>query len=234
MFNKKINKLARQSDMKMINLYEAFTNSDETELPELTSEAKSKFIESVRRFNEYGKIIKRGSEMQSALSEIKDIVGMAEQMTLKETDKWFDNVTVSRHIKNLKESYKSFEKTANEMAQLQQRLENSYNDIGTILERYYDIDDPTITESRKRSIHESVDKVVEKIKGLLTKHLSDGGKLIGFGKVLTSSGIKNSFSSEPIPCIIAKVGGKNYGILNKKYADGNDNEIVGDYAIGIL
>ena len=149
MLRKKINKIVRQTDSKMWNLYEAFSNPTEEELPQLTSEDRKNFSESVRRFNEYGKYIKRGSQMQMAMDEIKGIVGLAEQMTLKETDKWFDNVTVSRHIKNLKESYKTFEKTANEMNQLQQRLENSYNDIGTILERYYDISDPVVTENKK-------------------------------------------------------------------------------------
>ena len=149
MLRKKINKIVRQTDSKMWNLYEAFSNPTEEELPQLTSEDRKNFSESVRRFNEYGKYIKRGSQMQMAMNEIKGIVGLAEQMTLKETDKWFDNVTVSRHIKNLKESYKTFEKTANEMNQLQQRLENSYNDIGTILERYYDISDPVVTENKK-------------------------------------------------------------------------------------
>ena len=149
MLRKKINKIVRQTDSKMWNLYEAFSNPTEEELPQLTSEDRKNFSESVRRFNEYGKYIKRGSQMQMAMNEIKGIVGLAEQMTLKETDKWFDNVTVSRHIKNLKESYKTFEKTANEMNQLQQRLENSYNDIGTILDRYYDISDPVVTENKK-------------------------------------------------------------------------------------
>jgi len=150
MHKKKFTKIVNQPNINLLSLYEAFTNNSEEELPQITGEVKNKFIESVRRFNEFGKIIKRGSEMQQVMSEIKNIVGVTEQMTLKETDKWFDNVTVSRHMKQLKESYKVFEKTASEMSQLQQRLENSYNDIGTILERYYDIDEPTIVENVRK------------------------------------------------------------------------------------
>ena len=39
----------------------------------------------------------------------------------------------------MNEAYKVFEKTANEMSSMQQRLESAYEDMGTVLNRYYKI-----------------------------------------------------------------------------------------------
>lgn len=217
----------------MLSLYETFKQPS-VDMPQISNESSEFFKNKVTAFNEYGKVIAGNKRLRSVMGEIKQIVELAEQMTLKETDQWFDNVTVSRHMKQLKESYKVFEKTATEMSQLQQRLENSYNDIGTILERYYDISDPVITEGKKRRVNENSDPTVAKIKNLLATHVKGGGALIGFGKVLTSNGFKNSFSSDPVPCIIVKNGNSAYCVVNKKYAEASEDEIVGDYAVGIL
>jgi hypothetical protein len=58
---------------------------------------------------------------------------------LSETEDWFDANTVNRHMKHLGEAYKIFEKTSQEMSVLQQRLESAYEDIGSTLGKYYDI-----------------------------------------------------------------------------------------------
>jgi len=42
-------------------------------------------------------------------------------------------------MKQLKEAYKVFEKTANEVHTLQQRLESAYEDMGGTLNKYYKI-----------------------------------------------------------------------------------------------
>ena len=60
-------------------------------------------------------------------------------MTLQETENWFDDVTVNRHMKSLKESYKIFEKTTNEIMSSQQRLESAYEDIAEVLGKYYEV-----------------------------------------------------------------------------------------------
>ena len=39
----------------------------------------------------------------------------------------------------MNEAYKVFEKTANEMNSLQQRLESAYDDMGMVLNRYYKV-----------------------------------------------------------------------------------------------
>ena len=42
-------------------------------------------------------------------------------------------------MKQLKEAYKVFEKTSTEMDGLQQRLESAYEDMGTVLNKYYKV-----------------------------------------------------------------------------------------------
>ncbi len=101
---------------------------------------KKTFQESMKSFSKYGQSIYGSKKLKEVVSEIKNLIETAEQMTLQETDQWFDNVTVTRHMKQLKESYKLFEKTAGEMSTLQQRLESCYEDIGKNLNNYWDVE----------------------------------------------------------------------------------------------
>jgi formylmethanofuran dehydrogenase subunit E-like metal-binding protein len=77
--------------------------------------------------------------LKRTVAEIKRIVESAEEITLQESDGWFDKITVNRHMKQLKEAYKVLEKTCNELVTSQQRFESAYNDIGRVLENYYDV-----------------------------------------------------------------------------------------------
>ena len=79
------------------------------------------------------------SSLREITEELCHIVKVAESLTLQESEHWFDNVTVSRHMKQMNEAYKVFEKTAKEMTGLQQRLESAYDDMGTVLNRYYKV-----------------------------------------------------------------------------------------------
>ncbi len=65
----------------------------------------------------------------------------AENLTIQESEHWFDNVTVSRHMKQMNEAYKVFEKTSQEMSGMQQRLEAAYEDMGMVLNKYYKVNE---------------------------------------------------------------------------------------------
>jgi len=143
---------------KLLDLYENFGMSEEPEV-KYSPEDRMAFEQRVRAFNSYSETLKQSKAMKQVCEEIKQLVEMAGEFTLKETDQWFDNVTVNKHLKQLNDSYKIFEKTAGEVYQLQQRLEAAYNDIGRVLETYYEIDDPIamdttsdfVTESKKKT-----------------------------------------------------------------------------------
>jgi len=100
---------------------------------------KQAFLDRCKQFSAHGSSIYRAKDLKERISEIKDLIETAEKLTLQETENWFDGPTVQRHIKQMKESYKVFEKTGGELISLQQRLESSYEDIAEILGKYYDI-----------------------------------------------------------------------------------------------
>ena len=105
----------------------------------ITSEQKKSFTEAVGNYHTIGENVYRNSSLREITEQLAEIVKVAESLTLSESEHWFDNVTTSRHMKGLKESFKVFEKTANEVHTLQQRLESAYEDIGGTLNKYYKI-----------------------------------------------------------------------------------------------
>jgi len=105
----------------------------------VTAEQKKSFTEAVGNYHSMGESIYRNSSLREITEQLGQIVKVAESLTLQESEHWFDNVTTSRHMKQLKEAYKVFEKTAGEVHTLQQRLESAYEDMGGTLNKYYKI-----------------------------------------------------------------------------------------------
>ena len=105
-----------------------------------SKEERNAFLESMREYSSYKNEIYRSKKLKEISKQIGALIEGAETFTLKETeDGWFDNMTINRDLKELKNDYKLFEKTCNEMTQLQQRLESLYENIGTRLGRYYEV-----------------------------------------------------------------------------------------------
>ena len=111
----------------------------ETDDQKMTKEERNEFLEAVGNFHKLGEMVYGSGRLKEVAETLKSVVERAEKMTLSETEHWFDNVTTSRHMKQMNEAYKVFEKTATEMSSMQQRLESAYEDIGTVLNRYYKI-----------------------------------------------------------------------------------------------
>ncbi len=98
-------------------------------------------IESVKNFSVVGKSIYGGSNIMEIAQQLADIAEGAHNHVLSETDDWFDKVSVNKNMKSLKGSVVEFQKTAKEAQSLNQRLTGLYEDIGHVLNRYYDIDE---------------------------------------------------------------------------------------------
>ena len=105
----------------------------------MTTEQKKAFLEAVYKFAEHANSIYRQHSLKETSQYLGELIEAAHHLTLSETEDWFDANTVNRHMKHLGEAYKIFEKTAQEMSVLQQRLESAYEDIGGTLNKYYDI-----------------------------------------------------------------------------------------------
>jgi hypothetical protein len=113
--------------------------NEEAEATKVSSQQKKSFTEAVSNYHQMGESIYRNSSLREITEQLSEIVNIAESLTLQESEHWFDNVTTTRHMKQLKEAFKVFEKTASEVHTLQQRLESAYEDIGGTLNKYYKI-----------------------------------------------------------------------------------------------
>ena len=115
--------------------------AEEGDAPSLTSEQKKAFREAVGNYHKLGESVYRNSTLRETTETLREIAQVAEQLTLAESEHWFDNVTTSRHMKQMGEAMKVFEKTAGEVHTLQQRLESAYEDMGSVLNKYYKVNE---------------------------------------------------------------------------------------------
>ena len=95
--------------------------------------------EALRNYNKLGETLYQQQTLKETAKSLSQIAEMAASHTLQETEDWFDKVTVSRNMKELTNHSKAFSKIAEEASSVQQRLAGLYEDMGMILNRYYDI-----------------------------------------------------------------------------------------------
>ena len=102
---------------------------------------KHKVIEGVRNFGIVGKNLYNSNNIMEVAKQLSNIAESAHNHILSEQDDWFDKISVNKNMKTLKGSVVEFQKTAKEANALNQRLTALYEDIGHVLNRYYDIDE---------------------------------------------------------------------------------------------
>ena len=102
---------------------------------------KHKVIEGVRNFGIVGKSLYNNNNIIEVAKQLSEIAESAHSHILGEQDDWFDKVSVNKNMKSLKGSVVEFQKDAKEAHVLNQRLTGLYEDIGHVLNRYYDIDE---------------------------------------------------------------------------------------------
>jgi histidinol dehydrogenase len=124
--------------MRSTKLLEKNKHLFETEL-QFSKEERGAFLHRVREFTQFKEDIYRAKRLKEVSDHIGALVEAAGQFALQETGEWFDKNTVNRHVKEMQNSYKVFQKTCNEITVLQQRLEACYEDIGSRLKTYYEI-----------------------------------------------------------------------------------------------
>ena len=102
---------------------------------------KFKVVEGVRNFGIVGKSLYNSKNIMEIAKQLAEIAESAHNHILGEQDDWFDRVSVNKNMKTLKGSVVEFQKTAKEAHMLNQRLTGLYEDIGHVLNRYYEIDE---------------------------------------------------------------------------------------------
>jgi len=111
---------------------------------EVESETKissEQIISKIQEFGQLGKSIYKSGDLKETAKTLSDIANAAKVHTLRETEDWFDKVTVNRNMKELTNLSKHFGKLSEEASSVQQRLEALYEDMGIVLSRYYDLNE---------------------------------------------------------------------------------------------
>ena len=100
------------------------------------------FMGEVSNFNSFGGEIYREGNLRELAERLSKLAMTAKQHTLQETEDWFDKITVNRNMKELTGLSNQFKKVATEAQSLQERMSGLYEDMGHILGRYYEINEP--------------------------------------------------------------------------------------------
>lgn len=177
----------------------------------LATDVKRHFLEIISTYTSFQEQMKRPSDIVEVAETLGGVVEAAKTLTLNETGDWFDKVTVKRNMSELDKLDKSFDKVAQEARALDQRLSALYEDMGSILGRYYEISDldPAVMRERlglKDKVHESY-----------TVKVSRGSKNIGKKTVLgshlkeTVSKLKSKYKDSTI--LVLNEGGKVVGTI---------------------
>ena len=129
-------------------LSEAFENTPKVD--------KFKVVEGVRNYGIVGKSLYNNSNIMEVAKQLAEIAESAHHHILGEESDWFDKISVNKNMKSLKTGVMEFQKTAKEAHALNQRLTGLYEDIGHVLNRYYDIDE--IREDKGDMDNDGVDE----------------------------------------------------------------------------
>lgn len=142
------------NSMKLRNLVEGFDNEEK----EWTLEEKKAALELIGKYNEYGRALRRDHNLMEIAQTLSEIAKSAEKFTMNETDDWFDQNTVGRNMKELGRCSGEFAKLARESYVVEQRMEALYEDMGHVLNRYFEINEniasakPTVGEGSMDSL----------------------------------------------------------------------------------
>ena len=128
------------NEVKIVNGKFSIKESLDANRP-LATEVKKHFLESISTYKGFSEQMKRQSDIVETAETLGGVVEAAKTLTLSEAGDWFDKVTIKRNMSELDKMDKAFEKVATEARQLDERLHSLYEDMGNILNRYYEISD---------------------------------------------------------------------------------------------
>ena len=123
-------------DIKLAKLIKEFAL--EQEKPQVN---KYEVTEAIRNYARVGEQLRVNNNIMEAAKQLARMAEDAQHHILGENDDWFDSVSIKRNMKELKGLTGQFKKTAVEANSVNQRLSALYEDMGNILNRYYEIDE---------------------------------------------------------------------------------------------
>jgi hypothetical protein len=216
-------------EVKIVNGKFSIAENLEGEDRKLSTEVKKHFLEIISTYNTFQDQMKRQSDMTEVANTLGAIVEAAKEMTLRESGDWFDNVTVKRNMQELDKMGKSFDKFAVEAKAMDERLHSLYEDMGHILNRYYEIADISVDTMKERLGKPSVNEgAIMAITGAVAM-AALGLELLasdGDGGMITKiiRDIKAKYNGEPTRAEAWEDVVRDYEI--RKFARDNANDIV--------
>jgi hypothetical protein len=151
--NSSIKRVLKEAILEVLNeekelLKEYDPKTDRFSDEGLSTEQKKLASEKISKFGKYQRFIALEARDMDVAEDICNIVENASQCILNETDDWFDGISVKRNLKEIKTLAKDFYKTAKERQVYTQRMQSLYEDMGNILNRYFEIAGETEHEQR--------------------------------------------------------------------------------------
>ena len=105
----------------------------------LTPQQKKELMEKVRKFNEYGKVLRCETALMEMSKTLAEIGQMAESYAMTESGDYFQAEVVKRDFNEVKKITKDFSKLSKECYGGLQQLNALYEDMGRKMERYFEI-----------------------------------------------------------------------------------------------
>ncbi len=125
--------------LKLKQLIEGFESS--TKKKDWPVEEKRAALESIGKYNEYGRLLRREHNLMEIAETLGGVAEAAKRFTGNLTEGTFESKTVSRNMQMLEKCSHEFSQLANEGHVVEQRMEALYEDMGHVLNRYFEIKD---------------------------------------------------------------------------------------------
>ena len=116
----------------------------------LSNEARRHFLEIISTYGSFGPKLKNENDLAQIAETLGAITDAASEFANKEAGNHFDEVTVKRNMNELGKLSSQFEKIANEAHSLHSQMENLYEDMGHIIQRYYGVSELSEEEVNQR------------------------------------------------------------------------------------
>jgi len=134
--------------------------NEDTQSSQFSNQTKRHFLEIISTYKAYQEQMNRASEITEVADTLGAIVEAAKELALNEAGDWFDKVTIKRNMQELEKLGQKFEKFAVDARSMDERLHALYEDMGHILNRYYEINniDQNVMKERLGIKSENVSK----------------------------------------------------------------------------
>lgn len=96
-------------------------------------------LETISHFREWGDTLKANAQLTEVSMNLSRIAENVEQLAMNEAGEGYDQHTLKRHMKEIKSYASDFAKLSTESQAVNFRMNALYEDMGRILERYFDL-----------------------------------------------------------------------------------------------